>query len=225
MVNPQQNLLRRNLLIAGGAFIGSTGLAFGAGAYRFQIGHDIVAAPGHAADPRDHLANLEQSCADPTQTPWVSEGPFYAPSTPRTNDLRPTNHGVEELRLAGRVLDPNCRPIPGAIVDFWQTDPDGVYDHFGYKFRGHQFTDGQGRYELLTLPPVSYRFMGIARRRHIHMKVAAPGYPLLTTQVFFPFGPDREVEDFSYHPDLVTSIVQATTPFIEARYDFVMGAG
>lgn len=224
MVKPPRTTSRRNLLISGGAFIGSTGLALGSGAYRFQIGHDIVARPSRVAELRGHLTDLDGTCSDSAQTPWVSEGPFYAPSAPLRSDLRPTNHGVEELRLAGRVLDANCQPIAGAVLDFWQTDPGGLYDHFGYQFRGHQFTDEQGRYELLTLLPASYRIMGIARRRHIHMKVAATGHPLLTTQVFFPFGPDREVEDISFDRALVTNIVERDTPFIEARYDFVMGA-
>lgn len=225
MVNPKLTLSRRNLLISGGAFLGSTGLAFGAGAYRFQVGHGIVAGPSEVAGSRAHLAGIEQSCTAPPRTPWVSEGPFYAPSTPLRDDFRPANHGVEELRLAGRVLNLDCQPIAGAILDFWQTDPDGVYDHFGYRFRGHQFTDEQGRYELLTLVPANYVFMGISRRRHIHMKIAAPGYPLLTTQVFFPFGPDQEVEDISFDPALVTTITEQSTPFIEARYDFILGAG
>lgn len=225
MVKPQRTISRRNLLVAGSVFVGSSGLALGAGAYRFQIGHDIVAGPTRTAAARDHLTDLDQACAEQSQTPWVSEGPFYAPSTPLTHDLRPANHGGQELRLAGRILDPACQPIAGAVLDFWQTDPHGDYDHFGYRFRGHQFTDDAGRYELLTLLPVSYRFLGIARRRHIHMKVAAPGFPLLTTQVFFPFGPDAEVEDISFDPALVTTIVERQTPFVEARFDVIMGTG
>ena len=224
MVNPKRALSRRNLLILGGAFVGSTGLALGSGAFRFQVGHDIVAGPSQIALSRSHLTNINEDCANPSQTPWVSEGPFYAPSTPLTGDLRPTNHGVQELRLAGRVFGPNCQPVAGAVLDFWQTDPSGVYDHFGYKFRGHQFTDAEGRYELLTLLPANYRFLGIARRRHIHLKIDASGYPFLTTQVFFPFGPDREVEDISFDPALVPSIVETSSRFIEARYDFIMGA-
>ena len=43
----------------------------------------------------------------------------------------------------------------------------GVYDNRGYRFRGHQFTDANGRYALTTVVPGPIP----ASRRHIHVKV------------------------------------------------------
>lgn len=215
---------RRDILRTAGWVGGSALLAAGAGAYRFQIGQKVVAQPGQIAEGRALYLEATPRCGDAAETPWVSEGPFYAPSTPLRTDLRPVVHAGRELRLAGRVLDTACRPIAGAVVDFWQTNPDGVYDHFGYDFRGHQFTDADGRYELLTLLPASYVFIGVARRRHIHVKVAAPGRPLLTSQIFFPFGPDRLVEDFSFNPALVSTVLDRPRGFVDARFNFVLEA-
>ena len=216
-------LERRDFLKVAGLGLGSAVFGSVLSMIRFEIGQGIVAGASTTANLRDHLLLPTPSCGDDDGiTPRVSEGPFYAPSTPKRIDLRPAQEGGQSLRLAGRVLDTSCKPIAGAVLDFWQTDPNGDYDHFGYDFRGHQFTDAQGRYELLTWLPVSYTFMGISRRRHIHMKTAAPNHKLLTTQVFFPFGEDAKVEDFSFNRKLVIDIMQQNSPLMEARFDFVI---
>lgn len=224
MVKRQFPVGRRALLKATAVLGGSAAFGLLAGAYKFQWGQGIVAAGASAAAPRGHLLLPTPSCGGSDATPWVSEGPFYAPGTPHLADLRPLRHAGTELRLAGRVLDTACRPLAGAVLDFWQTDPDGAYDHFGYGYRGHQFTDPEGRYELLTLLPASYRFLGVARRRHIHVKVAAPRHRPLTSQVFFPFGADNAVEDFSFDRRLVSIVDRPDAPFVEARFDFVLEA-
>jgi protocatechuate 3,4-dioxygenase beta subunit len=72
--------------------------------------------------------------------------------------------------------------VERALIDFWQADDRGNYDNDGYRLRGHQFTDGQGRYELTTVVPGVYP----GRTRHIHVKVQAPDGPVLTTQLYFP---------------------------------------
>ena len=42
----------------------------------------------------------------------------------------PTAAG-EVILVTGRVLDSNGDPLPGAAVEIWQTDANGVYDHPG----------------------------------------------------------------------------------------------
>jgi len=58
----------------------------------------------------------------------------------------------------------------------------GAYDNSGYRFRGHQLADAKGRYSLFSVVPGLYP----GRTRHIHVRVQAPGEPMLTTQLFFP---------------------------------------
>ena len=58
----------------------------------------------------------------------------------------------------------------------------GNYDNVGFRLRGHQFTDAEGRYPLQTIVPGLYP----GRTRHIHVKVQAPNGPILTTQLYFP---------------------------------------
>lgn len=218
------SLTRRDWLAAAASAGGATALGLAAGALKFQLGQGIVAGPPGAVPDRAHLALYTPACDAGATTPWVSEGPFYAPATPLRFDLRPPGLGGITLHLAGRVLDAQCRPLRHAVLDVWQTDPTGRYDHFGYEFRGHQFTDAEGRYELLTLLPASYRFLGFWRRRHIHVKVAAPRHRPLTSQVFFPFGEDAGFEDFSFDRRLVCRVLREGSSGVEARFDFVLGA-
>jgi protocatechuate 3,4-dioxygenase beta subunit len=64
-------------------------------------------------------------------------------------------------------------------LDFWQADVNGAYDNVGFRFRGHQFTNAQGAFALTTIVPGLYP----GRTRHIHVKMQAPGRPVLTTQL------------------------------------------
>ena len=106
-------------------------------------------------------------------TPPQTEGPYFKASSPlRASLLEPGMSGAR-LVVEGVVLTTACAPIPGAIVDFWQADDRGQYDNAGYRLRGHQLTDGAGRYRLETIVPGLYP----GRTRHIHVTVAAPNRP------------------------------------------------
>jgi protocatechuate 3,4-dioxygenase beta subunit len=115
-----------------------------------------------------------------------TEGPYNLPDTPERNSL--LEEGIQGTRmiLVGHVLDQNCQPLPGARLDFWQADTNGEYDNIGYRLRGHQFTDAQGRYYLETILPGLYSSRPI---EHIHVKVRSEGGEEITTQLYFPEQP------------------------------------
>ena len=115
-------------------------------------------------------------------TPPQTEGPYFKASSPLRASLLDPGMSGARLVVEGVVLTTACAPIPGAIVDFWQADDRGQYDNAGYRLRGHQLTDGAGRYRLETIVPGLYP----GRTRHIHVRVAAPNRPPLTTQLYFP---------------------------------------
>ena len=120
-------------------------------------------------------------------TPAQTEGPFFTPDSPeRTSLLEPGMAGTK-LVLTGTVVTTDCRPIANALLDFWQADSSGNYDNEGFRMRGHQFTDTQGRYALTTILPGLYT----GRTRHIHVKAQAPGKSILTTQLYFPGEPQN----------------------------------
>jgi protocatechuate 3,4-dioxygenase beta subunit len=121
------------------------------------------------------------------------------------------------LTVSGRVLTTRCRAVPRALLSFWQCDARGVYDNSGFRLRGHQFADAQGRWSLQTIVPGIYP----GRTRHIHVKVQAPGKPVLTTQLYFP-GEARNRTDGIYDPDLVLRSYRRAGARRIARFDFVL---
>jgi hypothetical protein len=82
-----------------------------------------------------------------------TEGPYYTPNTPERTSLLESGMAGVRLVVSGQVLTTDCRPVARALLDFWQADDAGQYDNAGYRLRGHQFADDQGRYSLETVVP------------------------------------------------------------------------
>ena len=121
------------------------------------------------------------------------------------------------LFVTGRVLSARCEPVPNALLDFWHADEDGEYDNRGFRYRGHQFTDAQGRYRLSTIVPAEYP----GRTRHIHVKVQAPRKRILTTQLYFP-GDAGNRADGLWQRDLEMQLTKGVA--VEGTFDFVVEA-
>ncbi len=156
---------------------------------------------------------------DDDVTPAQTEGPYYTPNTPeRTSLIEPGMSGTR-LVITGYVLGTDCKPVVRALIDFWQADDNGEYDNAGYRLRGHQFTDEQGRYYLETIVPGLYP----GRTRHIHLRVQPPNQPILTTQIYFPDEP-QNARDRIFHPDLVMD-VQNAHDGKAATFNFVLPIG
>lgn len=133
-------------------------------------------------------------------TPRQTEGPYYTPDTPERASLIEPGTRAERLVLGGRVVSPQCRPVPRALLDFWHCDENGRYDNAGYRYRGHLFADADGRFRLETIFPALYP----GRARHIHVKVQPPGGRILTTQLYFP----GDARDGLWRPELVVAMAQ-----------------
>lgn len=151
----------------------------------------------------------QATCGAPT--PRDSEGPFYKAGAPARASLAEPGAKGEALVLTGRVLGADCRPVAGAVLDFWHADPQGDYDHAGYRYRGKVTSDAQGAYRLETILPPPYA----GRPRHIHVKVHHPGGKVLTTQLYFPGEVRRE------NPALVVKMAGEKAPRA-AGFDFVL---
>jgi protocatechuate 3,4-dioxygenase beta subunit len=116
----------------------------------------------------------------------------------------------------GKVaLQRECQ-VERALIDLWQADAEGVYDNTGFRLRGHQFTDAEGRYRFLTIMPASYE----GRTRHFHVKVQAPGGRVLTTQLYFP-GEAHNRSDRLFRRELLMNVTEAEGS-LAARFDFVL---
>ena len=145
-----------------------------------------------------------------------TEGPYFKASSPQRTDIR-GNAGGTRLTLTGTVVTTTCQPVAQALVDFWQADDGGTYDNSGFTFRGHQFTDAQGRYQLETVIPGLYP----RRTRHIHVKVQAPGGKIMTTQLYFP-GEARNASDGIYVKACEVTMTDLTAGANKATFGFVL---
>ena len=134
-------------------------------------------------------------------------GPFYPLERPLDQDAdltiirgrqgRPRGQVIEVI---GRVVDPDGKPLGGAMIDLWQANAAGRYAHPGDTnpapldpdFQGSaRFTaDAEGRYRFRTIRPGRYP----GRVAHLHLDVSG-GTQRTITQMYFPDDPgnDRDV--------------------------------
>jgi len=150
-------------------------------------------------------------------TPRQTEGPFFKPRSPERADLIEPGMKGRPIELTGFVLDPACKPMAHALLDLWQADDAGDYDNTGFRLRGHQYTDAQGRYHFRTIVPAVYP----GRTRHFHLKVQPATGRLLTTQLYFPDEPANR-RDGLFRKELLMRTAQAGDG-VDARFDFVLG--
>jgi protocatechuate 3,4-dioxygenase beta subunit len=146
-----------------------------------------------------------------------TEGPFFKPSSPERVELIEEGMAGQPIELVGFVLTRACKPIAGALLDFWQADDKGRYDNSGFRLRGHQFSDAEGRYRLRSVVPGAY----VGRTRHIHVKVQPRGGRVLTTQLYFP-GESLNRTDSLFRKELLMRTTK-NAGWLAGRFDFVVG--
>ena len=134
------------------------------------------------------VANTPVTAARNCQpTPWGEIGPFYRPGTPLRSKI-----GSGYI-LSGTVRSAvDCRPLPGARIEFWQASSAGVYDD---AHRATIIADHQGRYRLETDFPGPYG----RRAPHIHILVDLRDFAGLISQHY----PQRNKKGATF--DLVLS--------------------
>jgi len=143
-----------------------------------------------AALPFVHGRALAQTPACGKQTARQTAGPFFKPDSPMRTSLFEGDSKGDKLIVSGLVLSTACKPVANALLDFWHADEFGEYDNRAFHYRGHQFTDAEGRWRLETIMPAEYP----GRARHIHVNLQAPGRRIVTTQLYFP-------KSFGHHDD------------------------
>lgn len=128
---------------------------------------------------------LQTSC---TLTPSATQGPYWLNLALLRKDITEGLPGVP-LHLWLRIVDSNCVPIDGAVVDVWHNETGGKYS--GYQsqgtagqtwLRGIQVTGSDGIATFRTIYPGWYP----GRTTHIHLKVNPNSTQDLTSQVYFP---------------------------------------
>jgi protocatechuate 3,4-dioxygenase beta subunit len=198
VMDERSKTTRRRFLLSAGTLAAGWGLA----------GADAALTQELAATPACHDGD------EPTVR--QTEGPFFKPSSPERSDLREPGVGGRPLELSGFVLTRRCRPLGGALVDLWHADDKGEYDNTGFRYRGHVTTGPDGAFRFRTIMPELYP----GRTRHYHVKVQAPGSPLLTTQLYFPNEPANR-RDALFRRELLMRVADAGDG-LAGRFDFVL---
>src|SRR6516225_4841696 len=191
--------LSRRRILSRALASSSLGLAIGYPALTF--------AQGAASTPQ---------CHDGDETIRQTEGPYFKPSSPRRANLVEPDTKGRLVQINGQVLTRSCRPVERALVDLWHADERGEYDTAGYRYRGHLFTDREGRYRFRTILPALYP----GRTRHYHVKVQAPERPVLTTQLYFPDEPANR-RDGLFRRELMMQVAEAAEG-LAAHFDFIV---
>lgn len=156
-------------------------------------------------------------------------GPFYTGEQPIRPDgasilLRPEAES-RALFVEGRITGSQGSPLAGALVEVWQTAPNGLYDVQDPEqpeghLRASFLTDADGRYSFETVLPVSYSIptdgpvgrlleaLGRSpwRPAHVHFRITAAGCRRLVTHLFIA-GDDHLASDavFGVKPSLVVT--------------------
>jgi catechol 1,2-dioxygenase len=131
-------------------------------------------------------------------------GPFYIEGMPERayGENMAFTPGTPVI-VQGRVLGTDGAPVPGAVLDVWQTADNGMYSGQDKaqphgNLRGRYRTDAEGRYAITTILPVSYpiptdgpvgKMLDATGRHpwrpaHLHFMIDAPGYRKLVTHLF-----------------------------------------
>jgi protocatechuate 3,4-dioxygenase beta subunit len=136
-------------------------------------------------------------------TPLQPEGPFYPVAIGEHDwDLTRVAGGSgraegEVIEVSGQVLDGDCKPLPGSIVEVWQANTHGLYDHprdyprgraSDPNFQGYArlTADRDGHYRFVTIVPGAYpAATNWVRPPHIHYKVHTDSGRSITTQMYF----------------------------------------
>jgi catechol 1,2-dioxygenase len=132
-------------------------------------------------------------------------GPFYragAPEFPNGAAIYQNTEG-EPVTVRGKVRSSTGKPIAGALVDVWQTAPNGFYysqdpSQAEFNLTGRFRTESDGSYRFISLRPHSYPIpsdgpvgdmlkatrRNIYRPAHIHFRVSAPGHREIVTELY-----------------------------------------
>src|SRR5208283_3118776 len=142
------------------------------------------------------------------QTPSQTVGPFFKPALIRSGEesLITTGSRGERVTIEGRVLDGDAAGVSDAMIELWQANADGRYDHPddsqeklldpNFHGFGRAATDERGRFRFYTIKPGPVPGAGnILQAPHINVSIFARGLlKRLVTRIYFPGEPLNEAD-------------------------------
>jgi protocatechuate 3,4-dioxygenase beta subunit len=181
-------------------------------------------------------------------TPSQTIGPFFAiglgagPEDDIANKPGMRAQGTQ-IAVSGRVMDENGKPVRRALIEAWQANRWGKYEHPddttdapldpGFRGWGRVLTGEDGRYRLRSIKPGAYPNPGYdnwMRPPHIHYSIFAAGLmQRLITQVYFPGEALNDIdpilngiEDLEARASLIAKHMGAKDGVEEYQFDIVL---
>lgn len=187
-------------------------------------------------------------------TPATVLGPFHIDGSPELAAGEDMSEGIAgtPLFITGTVKGLDGNPVPGAVLDVWQADDDGMYEAQlpvdEARLRAKYTADENGRYCVRTIAPLGYAIpmdgpvgeiisktdISYMRPAHIHFLLNVPGFRPLITHLFREHTQylDSDVVFGVKEPLVVPFQEQAAGPtpdggsidrdWLLAEYDFVL---
>ncbi len=135
-------------------------------------------------------------------TPTMTKGPYFPDHDQLDKDAnllqvngRSGKAQGEVIFVSGTIRDIYGNPIGGAVIDMWQANKWGRYDHeddpnpapLDPNFQGWAklMTASDGKYNIMTVKPGAYPQGSSWRAPHLHFRVRKRGYEEIGTQMFF----------------------------------------
>jgi protocatechuate 3,4-dioxygenase alpha subunit len=139
-------------------------------------------------------------------TPSQTVGPFFGDALSLPDGQYVVPAGTEgAFWLRGTVFDGDGEPVPDALVESWQADPQGRFNHpddprgAGGTFRGfaRALTDRDGHWSILTVRPGRVPDdHGRSQAPHLDLSVLARGLlDRVVTRVYLPDEAEANAED------------------------------
>ncbi|MFD2236016.1 protocatechuate 3,4-dioxygenase subunit beta [Aureimonas populi] len=174
---------------------------------RDRAWHPPAYTPGYKTSvlrsPRNALLSLPATLSEMTGPVFGHDAIGELDNDLIRNFARTGDAIGQRLVVHGRVLDENARPVPGALVEFWQANAGGRYRHKKESYLaaidpnfggcGRCITDGEGRYSFRTIKPGAYPWpngVNDWRPAHIHFSIFGQAFAQrLITQMYFEGDP------------------------------------
>jgi protocatechuate 3,4-dioxygenase alpha subunit len=173
------------------------------------------------------------------QTPSQTVGPFFRPSLIEAGSeklVQPETRG-DRITIEGSVMDGDGAPVTDAMIEIWQANAEGRYDHIeddqeklldpvfhGY---GRAGTDAHGAFRFETIKPGAVPGTdGVLQAPHINVSIFARGLlKRLCTRIYFPDDPLNETDLvlITIAPERRATLIASRVPNSKVmRFDIIL---